>query len=47
MEDLLEGNPWDSQVHHTLFWAELLKGGELSDFLGDLSVDDVFRIAIV
>ena len=30
-----------------LFWDESLKGGELSNFLGDLSVDDVFRIATV
>ena len=39
--------PTDPQVHRALFWAESFKGGELSDFLGDLSVDDVFRIAIV
>ena len=31
----------------TLFWAELLKDGKLSNFLGNLSVDDIFRIAIV
>ena len=36
----------DPQVYRTLFWAESLKGGELSNFL-DLSVDDVFRIAVV
>ena len=29
------------------FRAKLLKSGKLNDFLGDLSVDDVFRIAIV
>ena len=29
------------------FQGQMLKGGELSNFLGDLSVDDVFRIAIV
>ena len=40
-------NPRDLQVHRALFWAESLKGGKLSDFVGDLSVDDVFRIAIV
>ena len=40
-------NPRDPQVHRALFWAESLKVGKLSDFLGDLSVDDVFRIAIV
>ena len=34
-------------MHRALFWAESLKGGELSDFLGDLSVNDVFRTAIV
>ena len=39
--------PRDPQVHRILFRAELLKGGELRNFLGDLSVDDVFRIAIV
>ena len=39
--------PRDLQVHRALFWAESLKDGELSNFLGDLSVDDVFRIAIV
>ena len=30
-----------------LFWTKSLTGGELSDFLGDLSVDDVFKIVIV
>ena len=35
------------QVHKALFRAESLKGGKLSDFLGDLSVDDVFTIASV
>ena len=35
------------QVHGEPFCAESLKGGELSDFLGDPSVDDIFRIAIV
>ena len=40
-------NPRDSQVYRALFWTESLKGGELSDFLGDMSVDDAFRIAIV
>ena len=39
--------PRDPQVHMALFWVESLKGGELNNFLGDLSVDDVFRIAIV
>ena len=34
-------------VHRTLFRAKSLTGGELSNFLGDLSVDNVFRIAIV
>ena len=34
-------------MHRALFWLESLKGGELSDFLGDLSVYGVFRIAIV
>ena len=40
-------NPRDPQVHMALFWAKSLKGGKPSDFLGDLSVGDVFRIAIV
>ena len=40
-------NQRNPQVHRALFWAESLKGGKLSDFLGDLGVDDVFRIAIV
>ena len=35
------------KVHRALCLAEWLKGGKLTDFLGDLSVDDVFRIAIV
>ena len=35
------------QAHRALFRAESLKGGELSDFLCDLSVDDVFSIGIV
>ena len=39
-------NPRDSQVHRALFWAELLKVAELSDFLGDLSVDDVFKMPL-
>ena len=39
--------PRDPQVHRTLFRAKSLKSGERSNFLGDLSVDDVFRIAIV
>ena len=34
-------------MRSTLFRAESLKGGELSNFFGDLSVDDVFRIVIV
>ena len=37
----------DPQVHRALIWAESLKSGELSDFLGDLSFDDNFRIAVV
>ena len=37
----------DPPIHQALFWAELLKGGKLSDLLGNLSIDDVFRIAIV
>ena len=37
----------DSQVRRALSWAESLKGEELTNFLGDLRVDDVFRIAIV
>ena len=36
----------DPQLHRTLFRAKSFKGVELSDFLGDLSVDDVFGIAI-
>ena len=39
--------PRDSQVHRILFRAKSLKGGKLSNFVGDLSVGDVFRIAIV
>ena len=39
--------PSDPQMRRALFWAKLLKGGELSDFLDDLSVDDIFRITIV
>ena len=39
--------PRNPQVHRALFWAESLKGGKLSDFLGNLSIYDVFRIAIV
>ena len=39
--------PRDPQVHKELFWAKSLKGGELSNFVGDLSVNDVFRISIV
>ena len=35
------------QVHRTLLRAKSLKGGKLSNFLGDLRVDDVFRIVIV
>ena len=38
--------PRDPQVHRALFRVESLKGGELSNFLGNLSID-VFRIAIV
>ena len=34
-------------MHLALFWIESLKDGKLSNFLGDLSVDDVFTIAIV
>ena len=40
-------HPRGSRVHRSLFWAESLEGEKLSDFLGDLSVDDVFGIAIV
>ena len=40
-------DPRDPQVHRTFIRAKSLKGGERSNFLGDLSVDDVFRIAIV
>ena len=29
------------------FQGQSLKDGELSNFFGDLSVDDIFRIAIV
>ena len=36
----------DPQVHRALFWAKSLKGGKLSDFVGDLSAVDVFSIAI-
>ena len=39
--------PRHLQVHRTLFLAESLKGGELSDFLGNLGIDDIFKIAIV
>ena len=39
--------PRDPQVRRTLFWTKSLKSEELSNFLGDLSVDDVFRIAVV
>ena len=34
-------------MHRALVKAKSLKGGELSSFLGDLSNDDVFRIALV
>ena len=34
-------------MHRALFWAEWLKGGELSNFLRDLSVDDVFRLPLI
>ena len=34
-------------MHWVSFRAESFKDGELRNFLGDLSVDDVFRIAIV
>ena len=37
----------DPQVHRALFWAKSLKSEEVSDLLSNLSVDDVFRIAIV
>ena len=37
----------DPQLHKALFWAESLKGGELSYFLSDLSVNNIFRVAIV
>ena len=40
-------NPMDPQVHQALFWAKSLKGGKLINFIGDLSVDDVSRSAIV
>ena len=40
-------NPRDPQVHQAFFWAKLLKGEKLSDFLVDLGIDDVFRIVIV
>ena len=39
--------PRDPQVDIVLFWTESLEGRELSGFLDDLSVDDVFRTAIV
>ena len=39
--------PRDPQVHREIFWAKSLKGRELNNFLGNLSIDDVFRIAIV
>ena len=38
-------NRRDPQVYRALFCAKSLKGGELSGFFGDLSVDDVFRVA--
>ena len=34
-------------TYRTLFGAKWLKGRELSDFLGNLSAADVFRVAIV
>ena len=38
----------DTLLHPRLVnGIESLKGGKLSDFLGDLSVDDIFRIDIV
>ena len=39
--------PRDSQVHAALFRAKSLKGGEQTNFLGNLSVDDIFKIPIV
>ena len=35
--------PRDPQVHRALFRAQSLKGGELSDFHGNLSVGDVLQ----
>ena len=37
----------DPQVHRTPFMDESLKGGELSNFLGNLSVDDFVKKTIV
>ena len=41
--------PRSPQVHILLFRTKWLRngGGKLSDFLGDLSADDVFRVASV
>ena len=39
--------PMDSQVYRALFRAESLQDIELSNFLGNVSVHDVFRVAIV
>ena len=33
--------PRDRQVHRAILWAKSFKSVELSDFLGDLCVDDV------
>ena len=37
----------DPQAHKTLFKDESLKGGGLSNFLGNLSVDDFVKKTIV
>ena len=39
--------PRAAQVHQALFRTKSLKSGKLSYFLGDLTFDDVFRMAIV
>ena len=45
----VDGLPIQGTLKYTRHFSgpKSLQGGELSNFLGDLSVDDVFRIAIV
>ena len=40
-------DPRDLQMFCTLFRTESLKGEELRNFLGDMSIDNAFKVAIV